>query len=358
VAEKGSFISRFFYKLLEIMGAAVATAVSGYLVAHLGGFLPSQTRTPTPPAVAVAPSERPVPKSVPANALASQPAPPQAAQSAAAPASPDTDHLTGQRQQETTGSAAQPVRKTAKAPPAQPQPRKSGKPETATAATEASRPRETTEAKPREAAEAKPREPTEAKPREATEAKPREAEDKESVEARVRAALANVDANRPAPADVPPRRGDNQGPAAQPRPAETSPNTTAAIPPRPLDPPPASVGPGVQPRSADLGSPAQQPTVQPAAIQSSATQTTAPTPAAPLQVAPVQPTPSQQPDALTTVEIKSRPVATIDPATAPEAAPQQQEERGVLSVFKRILPDLRRPASTDEAPRPPAPVGE
>jgi hypothetical protein len=75
-------------------------------------------------------------------------------------------------------------------------------------------------------------------------------------------------------------------------------------------------------------------------------------------VAPVQSTPSQQPDALTTVEIKSRPVATIDPATAPEAAPQQQEERGVLSVFKRILPDLRRPASTDEAPRPPASVGE
>ncbi len=351
MAEKGSFISRFFYKLLEIMGAAVATAVSGYLVAHLGGFLPSQTHAPTPPAVAVAPSERPVPKSVPANALASQPAPPpQATQSAAAPASPDADHRTGQPQQDTTGSAAQPVRKTAKAPPAQPQPRKPGKPETATAATEANRPRETTEAKPREA--------TEAKPREAAEAKPREAEDKESVEARVRAALANVDANRPAPADVPPRRGDNQGPAAQPRPAETSPNTTAAIPPRPLDPPPASVGPGVQPRSADLGSPAQQPTVQPAAIQSSATQTTAPTPAAPLQVAPVQPTPSQQPDALTTVEIKSRPVATIDPATAPEGAPQQQEERGVLSVFKRILPDLRRPASTDEAPRPPAPVGE
>ena len=105
--------------------------------------------------------------------------------------------------------------------------------------------------------------------------------------------------------------------------------------------PPASVGPG---RSADVGSPAQPPTAQPAAIQSPATQT-APTPAAPLQVAPVQPTPSQQPDALTTVEIKSRPVATIDPAIAPEAAPQQQEERGVLSVFKRILPDLRRPAS-------------
>ena len=172
MAEKGSFISRFFYKLLEILGAAVATAVSGYLVAHLGGFLPSQTHAPTPPAVAVAPSERPVPKSVPANALASQPAtPPQATQSVAAPASPDADRRTGQPQQEATGSAGQPVRKTAKAPPAQPQPRKPGKPETATAATEANRPREITEAKPRETAEAKPRE--------AAEAKPREAEDKE-----------------------------------------------------------------------------------------------------------------------------------------------------------------------------------
>ena len=69
MAEKGPFISRFFYKLLEIMGAAVATAVSGYLVAHLGGFLPSQTHAPTPPAVAVAPSERPAPKSVPALSL-------------------------------------------------------------------------------------------------------------------------------------------------------------------------------------------------------------------------------------------------------------------------------------------------
>lgn len=359
MAEKASFISRFFYKILEIMGAAVATAVSGYLVAHLGGFgfLPPHTQAPTPPAVAVVPSERPVPKSVPATPPASQPATaPQSTQSAAAPASPDAgDHRPAQSQPDATGSAPQPARKgsTAKAAPP---PRKSGKPETA--ATEASRPRETTDAKTTDAKtteakaiEAKARE-AEAKSRE-TEAKAREAEDKESVEARVRAALANVDANRPAPADVPPRRGDNQGGPAQPRSVETSPNTTAAVAPRPLDPPPTPIGPPAQPRSADLGSP----TVQPAAIQSPAAQ---PAPAAPLQVAPVQPTPPQQPDALTTVEIKSRPVATIDTAPAPEAAPpqQQQEERGVLSVFKHILPDFHRPASVDETPRPPAPVGE
>ena len=231
MAEKGSFISRFFYKLLEIMGAAVATAVSGYLVAHLGGFLPSQTHAPTRRGCGRA--ERAPGSKECSGERASEPACDAAAGDAVRgrPASPDADHRTGQPQQEATGSATQPVRKTAKAPPAQPQPRKPGKSETA--ATEANRPRETTEAKPREAAEAKPRE--------ATEAKPREAEDKESVEARVRAALANVDANRPAPADVPPRRGDNPGAAAQPRPAETSPNTTA-IPPRPLDLPPASVG--------------------------------------------------------------------------------------------------------------------
>ena len=157
------------------------------------------------------------------------------------------------------------------------------------------------------------------------------------MEARVKAALANVDANRPSAADASPRR-ENQ-----------------ASQPRPLDSPPAASGSAVQPRSADLGAPAQQPMGQPATTQSS----TAQTPPAPVQAAPIQPMQPQQPDALTSVEIKSRPVATIDslPA-APEAAPPQEEEKGVLSIFKRILPDLRRPASADEAPRPPAPVGQ
>jgi hypothetical protein len=359
VAEKASFISRFFYKILEIMGAAVATAVSGYLVAHLGGFAPSQNlggflpsynQPSKPPAVAVAPSERAVPKTVPANAPASQPATAAQSNQSAAAASPEAaDHRPAQPQPDVAASAPQPPRKSATTKVATPA-RKSAKPETA--APEAGRPRDTTDAKARESADAKAREAeaksrdVEAKAREA-EARARETQDKESVEAQVRAALANVDAN-------PPRRGDNQGASAQPRSVETSPNTTAAIPPRPLDSPPASVGPAVPPRSADLGASAQQPAVQPAAIQSPSAQ---PAPPAPLQVAPVQP-PPPQPDALTTVEIKSRPVATIDTAPAPEAAPPQQEERGVLSVFKRILPDFHRPASADETPRPPAPVGE
>jgi hypothetical protein len=329
VAER-SFISRFFYKALEVVGAAIATAVSGYLVAHLGGFLPSHTQAPTSPAVVVAPSERPVAKSIPANAPAKEPAAaPQPTQSAAAPA--DADRRAVQTPPEATGPAAQPARKNSNTKTAT-SPRKSTKPETATAEAK------TSEAKTSEA--------------KTSEAKPRESEDKDSVEARVKAALANVDANRPPAADASSRR-ENQ--ASQPRPVDTAPNNTAAMPPRPLDSPPAASGSAMQPRSADLGAPVQQPMTQPAAAQPPAAQM----PPAPVQATPVQPIQPQQPDALTSFEIKSRPVATIDtlPA-APEAAPPQEEEKGVLSIFKRILPDLRRPASNDEAPRPPAPVGQ
>jgi hypothetical protein len=343
VADKASYLSRFLYKLLEIMGAAVATAVSGYLVAHLGGFLPPRTQAPTPPAVAVAPSERAVPKTVPANAPASQPAAPQTTQSAAAPET--GEQRTTQPQPDTTGSAAQGARKTANAnikttpaPATTPAPtqatasaRKRGKSDKSeTAVTDASRPRD------------------------ATDLKPRDGEDEASVEARVRAALANVDANRPAPADMPPRRGDSQGAAGQARPAESSPGTTAAaIPARPVEQPTASAGGAGQPRSADLGSPVQQPVILPTATQPPAAQPAAP---GPLQVVPTQPPPAQQADPLTTVEIKSRPVANIE--AMPAAEPPPQEERGVLSAIKHILPDFRRPASADEVPRPPAPVGE
>jgi hypothetical protein len=324
VAER-SFISRFFYKALEVVGAAIATAVSGYLVAHLGGFLPSQTQAPTSSAVMVAPSERPVAKSNPASAPAKElAAAPQPSQPAAAPV--DADRRAAQTPPEATGPAAQPARKNTNTKTATSS-RKSSKPETATPEAK------TSEAKTSEA------KTSEAKTSEAktSEAKPREAEDKDSVEARVKAALANVDANRPPSAD-PSSRRENQ-----------------ASQPRPLDSPPAASGSAVQPRSADLGAPAQQPMAQPATTQSS----TAQTPPAPVQATPIQPMQPQQPDALTSVEIKSRPVATIDslPA-APEAAPPQEEEKGVLSIFKRILPDLRRPASADEAPRPPAPVGQ
>jgi hypothetical protein len=337
VAEKASFVSRVLYKILEIMGAAVATAVSGYLVAHMGGFLPSQNQAATPPEVVAAPSEHPVPKSTPAIPPSATMMVPQLTQSAPTPAFPETRPPTSQ--QDPTGSAPQTVvRKTAKGPPV----RKSNKADTAT---ETGRPRETPDAKPRDAADAKARE--------AAESKPREGEDKESVEARVRAALANVDASHPSPpAEVTaPRRGEGQtGTTGSPRPGEAQPGSAVATPSRPLELPSASTGGGQQPRSADLGSSApqpavsQSPVVQPAALSGPAAGQSAVPPSS---------------EALTTVEIKSRPVATVDTPRAPEAAPSPApEERGVFQTLKHILPDFSRPASGDETPRPPAAVGQ
>ena len=344
MAEKTSYFSRFFYKLLEIMGAAVATAVSGYLVAHLGGFLPPRTQAPTPAAVSAAPSDHGASKNIPASVPANRPAAPF--QSATAPASmapasmapasmapastatasPEAGDQRVAQPQDTTGSATSSSRKSAKAAAAPA--RKRGKADTA--ATESNKPRETQH--------------------EIQDPKSREGEDQESVEARVRAALANVDANRPASNDVPPRHGDIQGAAGatvQPRPIDVSPSTTGAVQPRPVDLPPASVGAGSPPRSADLAPSAQPTSIQPAAIQPAG-----------IQPSVVQSTPVQQPDALTTVEIKSRPVANIDATPAAEPEAPAPEEKGVLSALKHILPDFRRAAAPDEAPRPPAPVGE
>jgi hypothetical protein len=149
----------------------------------------------------------------------------------------------------------------------------------------------------------------------AAESKPR---DMEAVEAQVRAALANVDANRPVPADAPPHRGDSPpGPSA------------VAAPPRPPEAPLGTADAAVPPRAAD-------PQAQP--------------PAPPVQIEP-----------LPTVEIKSRPVADV--AAMPPASSGQEsveEDKGLLSAIKKI-PDLLRfgsPAPADEVPRPPLPVSQ
>ena len=52
VADEVSYFSRFTVKFVEIVAAGMATAVSGYLIAHLGGFWSS----PTPAPVVAAPS--------------------------------------------------------------------------------------------------------------------------------------------------------------------------------------------------------------------------------------------------------------------------------------------------------------
>ena len=52
MADEVSYFSRFTVKFVEIVAAGMATAVSGYLIAHLGGFWSS----PTPAPVVAAPS--------------------------------------------------------------------------------------------------------------------------------------------------------------------------------------------------------------------------------------------------------------------------------------------------------------
>ena len=58
VADKGSYFSRFFVKVVEIVAAAVATAVSGYLVAHLSGYFPVAAQYFFPLANAGVPARR------------------------------------------------------------------------------------------------------------------------------------------------------------------------------------------------------------------------------------------------------------------------------------------------------------
>ena len=80
------FVSRFTLKFVEIVAAGVATAISGYLIAHLGGFLSS----PAPAAVEVAPMASTTQRAKPApivsaDAKAERPAPQRDAAPAAAP---------------------------------------------------------------------------------------------------------------------------------------------------------------------------------------------------------------------------------------------------------------------------------
>lgn len=149
----------------------------------------------------------------------------------------------------------------------------------------------------------------------AVESKPH---DDESVEAQVRAALANVDASRPAPAEASPHN---------------------------IDVPPVMPAVAAQPKPADSPSPVTAVATVPPAAETSPP---------PVQIVPTEPEP------LTPVEIKSRPVAAVEatPPVAPVSA-AKEEDRDLLSMIKKI-PDLLRPnapAPEGEAPRPPLPVG-
>lgn len=275
VPDKASYFSRFTVKLVEMIAAGIATAVSGYMVAHLGGYFFSSA--PTPPSAQVAPGPAAVSKAVPKSPHGQQ------APTVSADAKEQHQAPTQDANPAATPAARTPVN-----------------------AAQAASPHK------HAIADAK-----------AAEAKPRDKEDKESVEEQVRAALANVDASRPAPGDTPQHQADYpSAPAgvAVSQPAEI-PLTTGTV--------------ALAPRAAELAPP-------------------------PAQQAPTQPAP------LVSVEISTRPVVDVD-AAPPAAAPPSQEaqaapteNKGLLSVIKEI-PELLRSnshAPAGEAPRPPLPVGQ
>jgi hypothetical protein len=149
-----AFCRRFAVKFIEVVGAGIATAVSGYLLAHFSGYW--SPRAGAPPVVQVAPNATVVAKSPRAQSKE--------------PRALDTSehHLT--EAPDPTSPAAQPA----------PAPVKAASPGAA------QRPPVTAQTR---AAESK-------------------ASDWPSVEAEVRAALANVDAARPAPPAIPARQAD------------------------------------------------------------------------------------------------------------------------------------------------------
>jgi len=205
VANQASFFSRFTMKFVEVIGAGAATAVTGYLIAHLGGFWSAPARNPAvmPATVQMAPAVSTVPKSARAAAV------PVSADANALPPAAKPDGAAPAREAAAPAAAATPPRKRA--------------PEAA-------------------AIENKPHQP---------EGKPLDKDDTASVEEQVRAALAKVDANRrPSPEaaapieSAPPPVAVVPAVAAVPAPPVAA--ASAAAPPTAISPPataPAAVVP-------------------------------------------------------------------------------------------------------------------
>ncbi len=241
-----SVLSRFLVKFVEIIAAGLATAVSGYLIAHLSGVLSSPVPVPARAVIEAAPNVSP---------------------SAQTPLSISGD-LSEQRPKEAASPASQLARPVNSAKIALP--RKHTEP--ATSAVESKH-------------------------------------DQESFVARVRGALANVDAGRTGPPAVPDHgdfRLNHAGLASQPQPfAESS----------------RSAVTGAAPPSTDE-----------------------------LKSVPPQPA---QPNPLTAVEIQSRPVAAVQPSPMRPA----ETETGIVSTLEQML--RHDPlAGSEDAPRPPLPVGQ
>jgi hypothetical protein len=204
---ENSCFSRFLVKFVEVSAAGLATAISAYALAHLGGLLSSSPTPPSAPATAVQVEglrAKPTPAAAAAAVNKQSPAP----------------------QQDTDATVAQPARKATKDAKALP-PRKHTKTDTSVA-----------------------------------EKQPRGGQT--SAEDLARAALANVDANQPAPSDAPiePGLADARS-APVDMPVDIQPRR-ADVPPRQADvgaPPPIiavpSRAPGVEaaPHALDIQSP-------------------------------------------------------------------------------------------------------
>jgi hypothetical protein len=271
-----SYFSRFFLKFVEIIAAGLASAISAYLLAHFGGALLYAT-----------PASAPVPPTASevAESRHAQPTPPVAAAPVnERPAVPRKD---------TDAPAAQIAPNGGKEAKTLPLLRKHTKTDTSVA-------------------EKEPR-------------------GQKSVEVLTRAALANIDANRPAPVDAPIGPGLNHTYA----PVDGTQPRQASVPPRQAD-----VGP------------------RPVEIPSRAAAINAAQPAADAQPQPVQPPPA----AGTNLQPRSpevRASADPQPSSAASQPASADQDKDVFSALKRI-PDLLRPeppTATGEAPRPPMPVG-
>jgi hypothetical protein len=338
VASGENYLSRFFTKFIEISAAGVATAVSGYVVAHLAGYMNGQPAAALPsPAALQVPATSPLPSAAPITVPAAPVAVPAASSAAvtspAVTSSPVAPAPVASAPAAPTPAAS--ARATATATP-QPQDAKSAP---LRKSLPADRPADTANA---------------------ADSQPRSAD---SIAAEVRAALAKADAAHPAktetkPDSTPARRAERPAevatrtPAAEkPRPAETPTGTLANVqrndtphtdaPPRAAAITPPAAQPQIAPQSQPSPQPLPQPVAQPGAQ-------------APMQIAPP-----------TTVEIKSMPVAGVDAAQAAsptdtQDAQTQPNDGGIFSVFKRLPEKLRddKPLPPDQAPRPPADVGQ
>jgi hypothetical protein len=240
--ENVSYFGRFFLKFVEIIAAGLATAVSGYLIAHLSGVLPSAGPAPAAPVTQATPN---------VGTVASVPA--QAGPGSAAPASQATPSVSN-----------------VSSVPAQPGVADAGTSATAISVDSSDR-RLATPKEPNSSPIAQParRAVTVAKP----DAKPEPARKRvdnapdQGFASQVRAALTNVDANRADPLEVPARqpadvKSSVVGPAAasprQQSPFESNPAAPVEIQSRPVADPQFAPPPAAPDKDAGLLSALEQ----------------------------------------------------------------------------------------------------